>query len=91
MIGQPLTKRQKEVYDFLASFIAEKGYAPSLEEIGTALNLRALATIHKHLENLKDKGWILRQFGMTRSITLTNGATHCPTCGRMFDASRRAS
>ena len=54
----PLTKRQREILDFLNDFIQQNGYAPSLEEIGRRFGLSSLATVHKHLTNLQDKGFI---------------------------------
>ena len=47
----PLTKRQREILDYLNEFIQQHGYAPSLEEIGRRFNLSSLATVHKHLTN----------------------------------------
>lgn len=44
---QPLTKRQRVVLVFVGTFIGKHGFAPSLEEIGRALGLTSLATIHK--------------------------------------------
>ena len=52
----PLTKRQREILDYLNDFIQQHGYAPSLEEIGRRFNLSSLATVHKHLTNLQEKG-----------------------------------
>jgi repressor LexA len=45
---QPLTKRQREILDYLNEFIAQHGYAPSLEEIGERFSLSSLATVHRH-------------------------------------------
>lgn len=66
-----LTKRQKELYDYLGAFIAERGYAPTLEEIGEHFELSSLATVHKHLANLEDKGLIRRRWNFSRAIELT--------------------
>jgi repressor LexA len=63
-----LTKRQKQVLDFLASFLDRKGYCPSFEEIGKSLGLSSLATVHKHIENLEKKGFIRRSYNRSRSI-----------------------
>ena len=52
----PLTKRQREILDYLNDFIQQHGYAPSLEEIGRRFSLSSLATVHKHLTNLQEKG-----------------------------------
>jgi len=67
---QPLTKRQREILDFLNEFIQQHGYAPSLEEIGRRFGLSSLATVHKHLTNLQDKGFIKRAWNRSRSVEL---------------------
>ena len=67
---QPLTKRQREILDYLHEFIGERGYAPSLEEIGRRFGLSSLATVHKHLTNLQDKGFIRRAWNRSRSVEL---------------------
>ena len=67
---QPLTKRQREILDYLNEFIEQHGYAPSLEEIGRRFGLSSLATVHKHLTNLQDKGYIRRAWNKSRSVEL---------------------
>jgi repressor LexA len=66
----PLTKRQREILDYLGEFIQQHGYAPSLEEIGRRFGLSSLATVHKHLANLQDKGFIKRAWNRSRSVEL---------------------
>jgi repressor LexA len=66
----PLTKRQREILDYLNEFIARHGYAPSLEEIGRRFSLSSLATVHKHLTNLQEKGVIRRAWNRSRSVEL---------------------
>src|SRR5271167_3040171 len=63
-----LTKRQKEVLDYLVSFETRHGYAPSFEEIGKGLKLSSLATVHKHIATLQKKGFIRRGYNQSRSI-----------------------
>jgi repressor LexA len=63
-----LTRRQKEVLDFLVGFINKHGYSPSFEEIGDSLRLSSLATVHKHLQTLERKGFIRRGFNQSRSV-----------------------
>ena len=63
-----LTRRQKQVYDFLAGFVEEHGYSPSFEEIGEGLS--SLATVHKHVSNLEQKGLLKRDYNRSRSIDL---------------------
>jgi repressor LexA len=63
-----LTRRQKEVLDFLVGFINKRGYSPSFEEIGESLKLSSLATVHKHLQTLEKKGFIRRGYNQSRSV-----------------------
>ena len=65
-----LTKRQKEVLDFLVSFETRHGYAPSFEEIGKGMKLTSLATVHKHISTLEKKGFIRRGYNQSRSIEI---------------------
>ena len=67
---QPLTRRQREILDFLGEFIDRHGYAPSLEEIGRRFGLSSLATVHKHLTNLQEKGFVRRAWNRSRSVEL---------------------
>jgi repressor LexA len=64
----PLTKRQREILDYLNEFIQQHGYAPSLEEVGRRFGLSSLATVHKHLTNLQEKGFIKRAWNRSRSV-----------------------
>src|SRR5437879_13274825 len=63
-----LTKRLKEVLDYLISFETKHGYSPSFEEIGKGLKLTSLATVHKHITTLERKGFIRRGYNQSRSI-----------------------
>jgi len=63
-----LTKRQKQVLDFLVQFIDRHRYSPSFEEIADGLKLTSLATVHKHLATLEKKGFIRRGYNRSRSI-----------------------
>jgi len=63
-----ITKRQREIYDFIAQFVAERGYSPSFEEIGEGTDLSSLATVHKHVTNLEKKGLLKRDYNRSRSI-----------------------
>ena len=71
----PLTKRQREILDFLNEFIQQHGYAPSLEEIGRKFSLSSLATVHKHLTNLQEKGFIKRAWNRSRSVEMVPNKT----------------
>lgn len=63
-----LTKRQKELLDYLEGYIRRFGFAPTLDETGKHFGLTSLATVHKHLTNLEDKGFIRRRSGMSRAL-----------------------
>ena len=63
-----LTKRQRQIYDFIAKFVDKNGYSPSFEEIGEGMGLSSLATVHKHLTNLEKKGLLKRDYNRSRSI-----------------------
>lgn len=83
-----LTRRQKEVWDYLENYIATHGYAPTLEEIGAHFGLSSLATVHKHLSNLERKGVINRKWNLSRAIEIappqkTVQAVEVPLLGRV--------
>jgi repressor LexA len=63
-----LTRRQKQVFDFLVGFINRHGYSPSFEEIGAGLGVSSLATVHKHMQTLEKKGFIRRGYNQSRSV-----------------------
>lgn len=63
-----LTRRQKDLLDFLANFIAKNGYSPSYEEIASGMDLTSLATVHKHIQSLEQKGYLKRGFNQSRSL-----------------------
>jgi repressor LexA len=66
-----LTRRQKQVLDFLAQFVNENGYSPSYQEIATGLGLASLATVHKHVQALEAKHYLKRGFNQSRSLDLS--------------------
>jgi len=68
--NRALTRRQKELYDFLLSFVDQHGYSPSFEEIAEGMGLSSLATVHKHITNLEQKGLLKRDYNRSRSIDL---------------------
>ncbi len=68
--GMILTKRQKQILNFIEESIRKNGYAPSLDEISRHFELHSISTIHKHLVNLEDKGLIKRHWNRARAIEL---------------------
>jgi repressor LexA len=83
-----LTRRQKEILDFLGRYLDKHGYAPTIEEIGEHFGLRSLATVHKHLTNLQEKGFIKRAWNRSRALELVPSevkvrAVELPLLGRV--------
>jgi repressor LexA len=66
----PLTKRQREILDYLTTYCDQFGYAPSFEEIAKQFNYNSLATVHEHLSNLERKGYIKRSYNESRAIEI---------------------
>src|SRR6267143_1688288 len=95
-----LTKRQKEVLDFISGFVDENGYCPSYEEIARGLELASLATVHKHISVLEAKSYLKRGFNQSRSLELApryiqemrrtkSPAVDIPLLGRIAAGARR--
>ena len=84
-----VTRRQKEVLDFLEAFVSRNGYSPSFEEIARGMSLKSLATVHKHITNLEKKGMLDRVHNRSRSIdvlppgTKTRSSLKLPLAGRI--------
>lgn len=67
---KPLTKRQKEILDFISAYIDKHGYAPFYEEIREKFNLSAQSTVHEHITALVDKGYLKRDERKERGLSL---------------------
>ena len=63
-----LTRRQRQIYDFVCEFVRDNGYSPSLEEIGAHFGLRSVATVHRHLQHLVEKGYLRKSWNRPRSV-----------------------
>jgi len=68
----PLTKKQKEIFDHIAGFIEENGYAPSYREIAKEFNLSSVATVAEHVNTLKSKGYLDIEPGSARSVQISD-------------------
>lgn len=80
-MDQKLSKRQQQVYDFIEAYIKEKGFGPTVREIGDALQLSSPSTVHVHLKTLEEKGYITRDQLKSRSIALTHESDSSETFG----------
>jgi repressor LexA len=86
-----VTRRQKEILDFLESFVTRNGYSPSFEEIARGMGLKSLATVHKHITNLEKKGMLDRVHNRSRSIDVLPPGTRTRTSDRLPLAGRIAA
>ena len=86
-----VTRRQKEIIDFLESFVSRNGYAPSFEEIARGMGLKSLATVHKHITNLEKKGLLDRVHNRSRSIEVLPPGTRNRSSDRLPLAGRIAA
>jgi len=68
----PLTRRQKEILDYIRSFLEQNGYSPTLGEIATRFRLASLNGVYKHLKALEERGFIHRRSNQARSIELVD-------------------
>lgn len=84
----PLTRRQRQILDYLKDYIKAHQYAPSFEEIAEHFSFSSLATVHEHLTNLERKGYIQRGHNESRAIEMVptpgqSGATELPLLGQV--------
>jgi repressor LexA len=65
-----LTKRQKEIFDYIRRYAGKYGYPPTVREIGKAVGLHSSSTVHAHLANLEKSGLLRRDPSKPRAIEL---------------------
>jgi repressor LexA len=71
LTGGPLTTRQRQVLEFIDAEVRQRGYPPSVREIGEAVGLSSPSTVHAHLAALQDKGYLRRDPSKPRAIEVT--------------------
>ena len=79
-----LTRRQRQIYDFVSEFVTEHGYSPSLEEIAAAFGLSSVATVHKHVKHLVDKGYLRKAWNRSRSVEPVPEASDDSAAGSLY-------
>ncbi len=70
-----LTRKQKQILDYLQAYAGENGYSPSYEEIAEHFGYGSLATVHEHIENLRRKGYIRKGYNESRSVEVVPAET----------------
>ncbi len=68
MMAPTLYTKERQTLEFITQFIQRFGYAPTLKEIGNALGMNSVATVHEHLDKLRQKGYIKKLDGTSRGI-----------------------
>lgn len=94
-MGGKLTRRQREIFDYIKNHIRTKGYPPSVREIGRTVGLKSSSTVHGHLNRLEEKGYIRRDPTKPRAIEVVGeplypaaghedrGLVHVPLVGQV--------
>lgn len=71
-----ISKKQKEIYDFVVSYAKDHGYAPSLEEIAKNFSFLAYpSSAYYHIKKLQDEGYLERESNVPRSISIYTDKT----------------
>jgi SOS regulatory protein LexA len=85
MKASDLTKRQQAVLKFIRTFVQDEGRSPTLAEIAKGVGSSAVSTIHKHVQHLMDKGFLVRSHGKGNNLVVAAGLedeTALPRTGR---------
>lgn len=70
---QPISEKQKQIVNYITEYVSDCGFPPSVREIGNAVRLKSPSTVHYHLKALEDAGYLARNSGKPRAITLACG------------------
>lgn len=71
MARERTTKKQQELYQYIAAFLAQHNYAPSYREIMSALGYKSVSTVAVHVDGLISKGYLVKHEKSARSIRLS--------------------
>ncbi|MFM7068820.1 MAG: transcriptional repressor LexA [Actinomycetes bacterium] len=82
MSDSPLTKRQQDIMVYIQETVSDRGYPPSVREIGEAVGLASPSTVHSHLHTLQQHGYLRRDPSKPRAIEVTGDAESGMTAER---------
>ncbi|MBO4422667.1 MAG: transcriptional repressor LexA [Clostridia bacterium] len=71
-----LSKKEKQIYEYIKEMINAEGYSPSVRDISTALGIKSTSTVHLHLHRLEEKGYIQKEQGKSRTIRVEGTQPH---------------
>ena len=74
-LAKELTKRQREIFDYISRYLGSHGYPPTVREIGKAVGLHSSSTVHAHLANLERAGLLKRDPTKPRALELVGRKT----------------
>ncbi len=77
-MGTDISVRQQEILDYIRDTVADRGYPPSVREIGEAVGLSSPSTVHSHLSTLEASGHLRRDPSKPRAIEILDGGSHHP-------------
>lgn len=79
-----LTKKEQQIYDYIAERINKEGYSPTVRDISEAIGIKSTSTVHSYLQRLEDKGYIRKEQGKSRTLRIESGsAPSIPILGRV--------
>lgn len=71
---EALTEKEKRMLEYITEVIEENGYSPSVRDIRSALGIKSTATVHGYLERLEKKGYIRKESGKSRTLTVDSAS-----------------
>ncbi len=77
-MSRGLTRRQRQILDYVIEYTRRRGYPPSVRDIGNALHLTSSSTVHSHLSALEKKGYLRRDPSKPRAIEVLKDPTSLP-------------
>ncbi len=88
---EQFTARRRQILDFIATTIEQRGYPPTVREIGAEIGLKSSSSVHYHLKQLEKEGYLTRDGSLTRALRVSGGddsveragTTYLPLVGRV--------
>ena len=89
--SEQFTARRRQILDFIATTIEQRGYPPTVREIGAEIGLKSSSSVHYHLKQLEKEGYLTRDGSLTRALRVSGGddsveragTTYLPLVGRV--------
>ena len=82
MAGTAMSKREKQIFDFITAYRSSNGLSPSMQEIADGVGLYSTSSVHRHIHSMIDKGWLMPFDGRKRGLVPSDGKTEVNCVGR---------